>query len=92
MVKEKVIIQDQNGLNAENATRFVQIASKYTSRIMIHYEDKEVNGKSIMSLLTLAVPPGDQLTIKIKGEDEEKALADLVHFLKTGQGDSYPVS
>ncbi len=81
MVEQKVIIQDINGMDAKKAAQFVQSASKYISRIMVYYEDKEVNAKSIMSLLTLAIPPGEQLILRIKGEDEEEAMRDLVSFL-----------
>lgn len=91
MQERKVILQVEEGLNAGMATRFVQIASKYRSKIMMIYEEKEVNAKSIMSLLTLAIPPGDELVLRVKGEDEVQALADLSHFLKTGEGSAYDI-
>lgn len=91
MVEEKVILKNEAGLNAGVATKFVQMASKYISRISIHYEDKEINAKSIMSLLTLAIAPGDELLIRARGEDENAALVDLIRFLETGEGSAYTV-
>ncbi len=91
MVEEQVELKVEGGLNAEVATRFVQIASRYTSRITLYYEDKEVNPKSIMSLLTLAIAPGQRLTIRARGEDEQKALLELSRFLQTGEGSAYPI-
>ncbi|AZR72253.1 hypothetical protein BBF96_01875 [Anoxybacter fermentans] len=82
MVERKFVFKGEKGLNAEMATQFVQIASKYTSRIMIIYEDKEVNAKSIMSLLALAIAPGDEFIIRARGEDEECALKDLARFIE----------
>lgn len=92
MHEEKVILRNEQGLNAQMATRFVQIASKYRSRITLYYEDKEVNAKSIMSLLTMAIPPGDEIIIRAKGEDEEAAICDILHFIKTGEGTAFNMS
>lgn len=81
MVEEKIQITNDVGLNADVATKFVQVASKFTSRITVIYEETEVNGKSIMSLLTLAVAPGDELVIRAKGEDEHSAVGELAGVL-----------
>lgn len=92
MIEERVILKNSAGLNPDLATRFVQIASKFDSIIKIRYEDKEVNAKSIMSLLTLAIAPGENFTILAKGEDEKVASDALVKFINTGQGSGYPIS
>lgn len=92
MREEKVILRNEDGLNAAMATRFVQIASKYRSKIMLYYEEKEVNAKSIMSLLAMAIPPGDEITLRAKGDDEEIALNDLCRFFETGEGSVFQIS
>lgn len=91
MIEERVKLQIKQGLDTEIATRFVQIASQFNSRIMINYADKEVNAKSIMSVLTLAIAPDEELTLRAKGEDEKAALKALVKFISTGQGITYPI-
>lgn len=89
MVEEQVSLTNEKGMNGEMATRFVQIASQYTSKIAIMYDDKDVNAKSIMSLLTMAIAPGEAFTIRARGEDEQRALSALVRFIQTGEEADY---
>lgn len=89
MVEKQVVLINEKGMNGEMATRFVQIASQYTSKILIAYNDKDVNAKSIMSLLTLAIAPGEEFAIKVRGEDEQKALRALLRFIETGEEADY---
>lgn len=91
VIEQQVKLQIAQGMDTEIATRFVQIASKFNSRILINYQDKEVNAKSIMSVLTLAIPPEDELTLRVKGEDEKAAFEALVRFISTGEGITYPL-
>lgn len=82
-------MENEAGFDAGLATRFVQIASKYTAKIVISYEDKEINAKSIMSLLAMAIAPDEEFILRARGEDEERALRELVKFIKTGQESDY---
>ena len=81
-------IQNELGLHARAATKFVQLASKFPCEILVLKGSNEVNGKSILSLLTLMAPKGTTISIKAKGDRAEAAvvaLAALIHD-KFGEG------
>jgi len=77
LIEKKLIIQNKQGLHARPAAIFVQIANKYESDIVVKKGRQEVNGKSIMGLLTLAVEKGAKLHIKANGPDAKEAIEEL---------------
>ena len=84
MASEKnVIITNETGLHARPASQFVQKAGKFKSEIKIVFEDKEVNAKSIMGVMSLGISQGKEITLKADGEDEVEAVKQLENFIKT---------
>ena len=81
LIEKKFIIQNEQGLHARPAAIFVQIANKYDSEVIVKKGKLEVNGKSIMGILMLAAGKGAQVTLKVDGEDAEKAMAELEQVL-----------
>ena len=81
MVKEVMKLEFKNGLEARPAALFVQIASKYESHISIVVNEKSVNAKSIMGMMSLGAIKGQNIEIIADGEDEEEAVAALLRFL-----------
>jgi phosphocarrier protein HPr len=81
-------IQNELGLHARAATKFVQAASKHPCEITVTKGSNEVNGKSILSLLTLMAPKGTTITIRARGERAEDAVAVLAALIddKFGEG------
>jgi phosphotransferase system HPr (HPr) family protein len=81
-------IQNELGLHARAGTKFVQAASKFPCEITVGKGTNEVNGKSILSLLTLMAPKGTMLTIKARGERAADAVAALAALIddKFGEG------
>jgi phosphotransferase system HPr (HPr) family protein len=77
LIEKKFIIQNEQGLHARPAAIFVQIANKYESDIVVKKGRQEVNGKSIMGLLTLAVEKGSRIHLKVNGPDAKKAIMEL---------------
>ena len=71
------------GLHARPSAQFVQIASKFKSDVYLSKNDREVNGKSIMGVMTLAAEMGSLLTIKIDGNDEKNAMEALVNLINS---------
>ena len=70
------------GMHARPASIFVQTASKFNCEIKVIKDEVEVNGKSIMGLMMLALSPGSEFKIIADGIDEDiaiEALIDLVH-------------
>ena len=94
MKEEKVIVDNNVGLHARPASLFVQEAAKYKSDINVYCqdpetkEDRNANAKSILSVLTLGVFQGTEITITTTGEDEEQAVAALVALVKDNFGEN----
>jgi phosphotransferase system HPr (HPr) family protein len=79
---KKVKLVNENGLHARPATRFVEAASRFTSDITITKDGQEVNGKSVIEILTLGASAGTLLTITAIGNDAEKAVKTLCNLVK----------
>ena len=77
LIEKKLTIKNEQGLHARPAAIFVQIANKYESDIVVKKGRQEVNGKSIMGLLTLALEKGAKLYIKANGHDAKEAIEEL---------------
>ncbi|MDD7805428.1 MAG: HPr family phosphocarrier protein [Endozoicomonas sp. (ex Botrylloides leachii)] len=73
MIKEEVTIINKLGLHARAASKFVNVASGYVSQIQISFNNKTIDGKSIMAVMMLAAGKGSVLKLNIEGEDEQKA-------------------
>jgi len=77
LIEKKLIIRNEQGLHARPAAIFVQIANKYESDIIVKKGRQEVNGKSIMGLLTLAAEKNTALYVKANGPDAKEAIEEL---------------
>lgn len=81
MVEKMVKVNLKTGLHARPAALFVQEANKYTSEIFIQKDEKKVNAKSIMGIMSLAINSGSEILIICDGKDEEQALNKLVELV-----------
>jgi phosphocarrier protein len=81
MISCEITIINRLGLHARAATRLVTCASQHQSEIWVEKDDKRVNGKSIMGILTLAASKGTVLTIQAQGEDAIQALESLCELI-----------
>lgn len=81
MIKEVLKLELKNGLEARPAALFVQIASKYESHIAVIVNEKQVNAKSIMGMMSLGAIKGQEIEIRAEGEDEKEAAEALIKFL-----------
>lgn len=80
-MRKNVIIQMQGGLEARPIANLVQQANGYVSRIYLEVDEKRVNAKSIMGLMSLALANGKTVVLDAEGEDEAEAIAGLEKFL-----------
>ncbi|MCH2612359.1 MAG: HPr family phosphocarrier protein [Pirellulales bacterium] len=76
-----VVIQNPQGLHARPASLFVNLAQRFHATIEVVKEENIVDGKSILSILTLAATMGTELTIRAEGEDAQSALDALVELI-----------
>jgi len=80
----EVKVQSETGLHARPASLLVSEASKYASEIKLIKNDRTVNGKSIMGVLSLGVTTGETLIITAEGPDEENAMECLKALFDQG--------
>lgn len=80
-MKKSVVIRMQGEFEARPIANLVQVANKYASRIYLQVDEKRVNAKSIMGMMSLALMNGDTVILDAEGEDEEAAVAGLEKFL-----------
>ena len=81
MKKQVVTIEIASGLEARPVAMLVQVASQYDSEIYIMRDNKKVNAKSIMGMMTLELDMGDSIEVSTNGTDEEKAMEAIVEYL-----------
>lgn len=81
MYMKEVVVQNQVGLHARPATFFIQKANEYKSSIWVESEDRKVNAKSLLGVLSLGISKGHTITIISEGADEEDAVNDLVNLI-----------
>ena len=78
-----VTIINSVGLHARPATFFIQKANTYRSSIWVEREDRRVNAKSLLGVLSLGIVKGTTITLIADGSDEEEALAGLSVLIKS---------
>ncbi len=87
MVSGKVTAKNQIGLHARPATAFVQKANEFKSSIWIEKDERHVNAKSLLGVLSMGVVQNTEVTIIADGVDEENALAELIDLVENKLGD-----
>ena len=81
LIEKRMVINNKQGLHARPAALFVQIANKYESEVTVKKGRQEVNGKSIMGLMTLAVGKGAIIFVRINGPDATAAMQELERII-----------
>jgi len=82
-----VLISNKLGMHARAATKFVQVAGKYPCDITVVKDGHEVNGKSIMGVLTLVASKGTTITIRAKGQEAKECIDALVQLINDRFGE-----
>lgn len=81
MLQRKITVKNKLGLHARAAVKFVNLANRFRSLVKVEKDGNEIDGKSILGILTLAAVKGSQITLKVSGIDEDKALKALVALI-----------
>lgn len=82
MKTKNMKIEIATGLEARPIAMFVQVASQYESSIYVEHNNKRVNAKSIMGMMTLGLPAGEEVVVSAEGNDEESAILGIEKFLE----------
>ena len=81
MIKKPVKIKLDTGFEARPVAQLVQLASQFECEIHVEVEQKEVNAKSIMGMMTLGLDTGEEIIISTDGEDEKEAMEKMEEYL-----------
>lgn len=81
-LQKQLVIRKKNGLHARPATLFVQLANTFNSSVRVKSNEEVVDGKSIISILSLGVNKGAKISLIAEGEDAKEAIAKLQSFLE----------
>ncbi|HEY5533378.1 MAG TPA: HPr family phosphocarrier protein [Ignavibacteria bacterium] len=84
MIETEVTIINQAGMHTRPASAIVKIAAKYKADFFIAKNGFEVNGKSIIGVMTLAAEQGSKLILRFSGEDEQELAAEMIDFFEKG--------
>jgi phosphocarrier protein HPr len=82
MIDKAVTIKNKLGLHARAAVKFVNLANRFSSAVKIVKDGNEIDGKSILGILTLAATQGSEIRLLVSGKDEKaavEALSELVN-------------
>ncbi|MDY5957009.1 MAG: HPr family phosphocarrier protein [Frisingicoccus sp.] len=85
MISKSMTINIQKGLEARPVALLVQVASQYESSIYVEIQEKKVNAKSIMGMMSLGLAEGEQITIIANGPDEDEAVNAIDKYISKQQ-------
>lgn len=81
MFSKEVVVQNQVGLHARPATFFIQKANEFKSSIWVEKDERKVNAKSLLGVLSLGITKGTSINIIGDGSDEEEAVDTLINLV-----------
>lgn len=87
MFVKEISVQNQVGLHARPATFFIQKANEYKSSIWVEKEERRVNAKSLLGVLSLGIVGGTTIKVIADGSDEQQAVDGLIKLVESGFAD-----
>ena len=81
MIQKEIKIKLSGGLEARPIAVLVQVASQYDSSVYLQIDNKKVNAKSIMGMMSLGLNAGENVTVSVDGADEKEALESIEKYL-----------
>jgi len=80
-MEKELVVTSTAGLHAQIAAKIVQAASKYSVDVNLYYENKVVDAKSILGLMSLAIPAGKNIKLIARGDQAEDVIKDIEKLL-----------
>ena len=84
MYMKETVVKCESGLHNKQATYFIQKANDFKSTIWVEVENRRINAKSLLGVLSLGIVKGMNITIIADGADEAEAVEGLVALIDTG--------
>ena len=89
MFVKEVSVKNQVGLHARPATFFIQKANEFKSSVWVEKDERRVNAKSLLGVLSLGIVGGTTIRIMADGSDEEQAVDGLVKLVESGFAEEF---
>lgn len=83
MITKEIVINIPNGLDARPVALLVQVASQYECSIHVASNEKKVNAKSIMGMMSMGISTGETVTVSAEGPDEKEAIENIEKYLSS---------
>ncbi len=83
MITKEIVINIPTGLEARPVALLVQVASQYECSIHVESNEKKVNAKSIMGMMSLGIASGESVTVFADGPDEKAAIENIEKYLSS---------
>lgn len=87
MIEREVTVRNRAGLHTRPASMLVRTASQFDSEIYLRRDNYEINGKSVIGVMTLAADQGSTLTLVVEGDDEDEAAEEIADLFEDGFGE-----
>ena len=87
MLSKTIVVPNQVGLHARPATFFIQKSNEFKSSIWVEKDDRRVNAKSLLGVLSLGITKGMEITIITDGTDEKEAIEALEKLIESNFSD-----
>ena len=87
MVKEKVTLNNETGIHARPASELAKIAMKYNCEINLIVNDKKINAKSTLSIMSAGIKENTEIEITCDGENENQALKEITEAFENNFGE-----
>lgn len=87
MIEREVTVRNRAGLHTRPASMLVRTASQFKSDVFLRRDNYEINGKSVIGVMTLAAEQGATLELVVEGEDEEDAADAIAELFEDGFGE-----
>jgi phosphocarrier protein len=87
MIEREVTVRNRAGLHTRPASMLVRTASQFESEVFLRRDNYEINGKSVIGVMTLAAEQGASLTLIVEGEDEDEAAEAIADLFDDGFGE-----
>lgn len=81
MITKNMKIEIPAGLDPSTIAMFIQIASQYESSVYVEVNDKKINAKSIMGMMTLGLKQGEELSVTATGIDENEVVEHIGRYI-----------
>lgn len=87
MVKDKITLKNETGLHARPASELAKLAGSFASTIKLYVNDKIIDAKSILAIMSAGIKYNTEIEIECDGEDEEKALSEIIKGFENNFGE-----